>query len=480
MKKRQLALLCSTFCALAWGTSWGQVEIPPAPVVPPDAVSSIPIDQLPPGARALGLAGAFSAVADDATAAEANPAGMVQLFKPEVSVHVRNSDNDLDFYDPEGRNPRPFTGQDARFINNYSDSATNVSFASFVYPVDNFVFSAFYTNNADIEALAEPDTFFDPNFVDTYSSRQALGGELDGFGLSVAYRINDKISLGLTVKRNELEIASFDETQVDNFRDFEFIFNNARPDISPEEFAAVVRDRFIIGNEVRGDDSAMSYSFGALLKPNDQWSFAATYRIGAEFDIASNGYFIQELGCIGEGQARDVCDLGFRGIDLDPFNTTSINDLPNDIRVPDIITFGTAWRPGETWLLSLDINKISYGDLTQPRDSTLGFEFPVDGTAFGDPPIILDDIERIEDEWTFHFGAEKVFLLDGDLFNLITVRAGAFTEADRDGTRLLDTDDTHFTVGLGVTLLDFNLQFDIAADFSDRTDNIVASAIYRF
>jgi hypothetical protein len=38
------------------------------------------------GARALGLAGAFTAIADDATAASWNPAGLVQLERPELSA----------------------------------------------------------------------------------------------------------------------------------------------------------------------------------------------------------------------------------------------------------------------------------------------------------------------------------------------------------------------------------------------------------
>lgn len=42
-----------------------------------------------PGARSLGLGGAFTALADDATAALANPAGLDQLAEPEVSVEGR-------------------------------------------------------------------------------------------------------------------------------------------------------------------------------------------------------------------------------------------------------------------------------------------------------------------------------------------------------------------------------------------------------
>ena len=38
------------------------------------------------GARALGMGGAFIAVADDATAASWNPGGLIQLERPEISV----------------------------------------------------------------------------------------------------------------------------------------------------------------------------------------------------------------------------------------------------------------------------------------------------------------------------------------------------------------------------------------------------------
>ena len=43
-----------------------------------------------PGARSLGMGGAFLGLADDASAAEANPSGLTVLRRPEVSVEVRN------------------------------------------------------------------------------------------------------------------------------------------------------------------------------------------------------------------------------------------------------------------------------------------------------------------------------------------------------------------------------------------------------
>ena len=47
-----------------------------------------------PGARSLAMGGAFIALADDATSAYSNPAGLIQLGRPEVSLEYRGWDFD--------------------------------------------------------------------------------------------------------------------------------------------------------------------------------------------------------------------------------------------------------------------------------------------------------------------------------------------------------------------------------------------------
>ena len=67
-----LGLCLAPWCYIS--LSWAQVvEIPSSP----NPVGS--------GARALGMGGAFIAVADDATAATWNPGGLIQLETPEIS-----------------------------------------------------------------------------------------------------------------------------------------------------------------------------------------------------------------------------------------------------------------------------------------------------------------------------------------------------------------------------------------------------------
>jgi hypothetical protein len=69
----------------------GSLTEPAAPQPPSFRPPTIFAAPLPSGsgARALGLAGAFTAIADDATAASWNPAGLVHLERPEASFVVR-------------------------------------------------------------------------------------------------------------------------------------------------------------------------------------------------------------------------------------------------------------------------------------------------------------------------------------------------------------------------------------------------------
>jgi hypothetical protein len=51
-----------------------------------------------PGARSLAMGGAFVGLADDATAAYANPAGLTVLLQPEVSLEGRSWDSSFEYF----------------------------------------------------------------------------------------------------------------------------------------------------------------------------------------------------------------------------------------------------------------------------------------------------------------------------------------------------------------------------------------------
>src|SRR6267143_198688 len=89
-----------------------------------------------PGARSLGMGGAFLGLADDASAAEANPAGLTILRKPEVSIEGRNFE-EQQVFTTSGTYPKL-----ARTAFSHYSQRVNVTFGSVVVPVKNFTFGA--------------------------------------------------------------------------------------------------------------------------------------------------------------------------------------------------------------------------------------------------------------------------------------------------------------------------------------------------
>jgi long-subunit fatty acid transport protein len=429
--------------------------------------SGLPIDLLPPGARSLGLGGAFAGVADDATAAVANPAGLTILTAKEFSLHFRNTDSDIDFFDPDAYDSTIFAGQPGRLNKRYSDSTSSVSFASFVLPFDRFVFSAYYLTQLDFKSAQTggPDSVYDSSFVDTYFNDNSIDASMDGFGASAAFRVTDSFSIGLTVQNSSLDVTSLDRWQLDDFFDLEKDFSEDFGG-SREDWAAVVVDEFIAQSTIDDSDSDTTFSLGLMYNLNSNWSFGLVYREGAEFDLSSNQRQALNFGCTGSGMMTDICNENQA--------TGSIETLGSGtatIKVPDTLTLGIGWRPTDTLLVSFDINDIGYSDLTPVRRFTQGF-----GTDVNSNGQLTEDIG---DETAFHLGVEKVFVLESN--NTFTVRGGVFTIEDHDGNATLDTGDTVISLGVGATFgSQGQFQMDLGASFGDQSDNIILSGIYRF
>jgi long-subunit fatty acid transport protein len=100
-----LAIVLSA--SLAWGQIVQTIEISSSP----NPVGS--------GARALGMGGAFIGVADDATAASWNPAGLIQLETPEVSIvgaySHRREDTTFEAF-PEASGPQTVSTTDLNYL----------------------------------------------------------------------------------------------------------------------------------------------------------------------------------------------------------------------------------------------------------------------------------------------------------------------------------------------------------------------------
>jgi len=256
-----------------------------------------------PGARSLGMGGAFIGLADDASAAEANPAGLTILRKPEVSIEARNY-LEQQLFSTTGTYPditrTPFTHYSQR---------VDVTFASFVYPIKNFTIGAYYheplrnqgtgqvipiTNQFSGKVEADVPTFYLPkNGTGPVTRQQCIDintrlnddfaclqytilpflSSLDireqTWGLALAYKIGN-FSIGGTIREQRLTETAFTFRVTPDF-DFSSISVQATSDITAN-------------NEEAKPKSALSGAIGIKWAPNDRFSIGGVYKKGAKFD----------------------------------------------------------------------------------------------------------------------------------------------------------------------------------------------------
>jgi hypothetical protein len=151
-----------------------------------------------PGARSLAFGGAFAPLADDATAAYANPAGLVQLLRPEFSA--------------EGRLHAEIGDTSTEEVQ--LSNASGLSFFSAVYPLRRFSFAAYLHNLAQIEVENDlspqrPARALGP----ATAGERLIGLDIWRLGLAAAYRLRDNLSLGAGVSyfRGTTELVPADD-----------------------------------------------------------------------------------------------------------------------------------------------------------------------------------------------------------------------------------------------------------------------------
>jgi long-subunit fatty acid transport protein len=150
------------------------------------------------GARAIGMGGAFIAIADDATAASWNPAGLVQLERPELSVvgdYVSRSADYSSSNDPETNTS---SKTDEFNLNYFSASYPFTYFnRNMVISINNqrlYDFKLSLDYNFETTAQAPPMTVTTSQHI-----QYSQDGYVGALGLAYAVEINPRLSFGLTL-----------------------------------------------------------------------------------------------------------------------------------------------------------------------------------------------------------------------------------------------------------------------------------------
>jgi hypothetical protein len=397
-----------------------------------------------PGARSMGFGGAFVALADDATAAFANPAGLVQLLEPEISLEGRSWRYSIPFTlggrvegEPSGIGLDDTEG--LRFGRS-EETVTGLSFLSFVYPRKRWSVAFYRHQLANVESFSETQGVFagDPccpeRFLDQRSSTDL---EVGTYGISGACRVSSVLKLGIG-------LTYFDGTLVSESELFR------RDDDSPESFfepISYLPERMVIGQPFTIDDTDWGFTAGFLWNVSKVWSLGGVYREGPELEIFS----------------------------------TLVTGPESGLGVPAGTVLGTLSLPAsfaDVWGLGLAYRS--------PRGRiTAAFEW--DRVEYSEPLESLGvDDQVIDDADELHLGGEYVFL---DKVPVVAVRAGVWLDPDHRARAITDKpfvtaliqggdDELHYAAGLGFAFPVF--QVDLAIDLSDLVDTASISAIYTF
>jgi len=368
-----------------------------------------------PGARANAMGRAFIGVADDATAAVTNPAGLLRLTKPQVYFEFKSTDIKVPrLADPESL----FTLAPTQF----TQVVGVPSFLSASVPVGSRL--AFgvtrhefldYQESFNLSARPIPN---DPGF-DIFNpvtgSSKFTGVTYAG---SAAFKVNDHLQVGVTLSSNHLSAVS-------QATRFAFLGPS-----SVNQFALTTST--IVKNQtaINGTSSAFGATLGLLWETSDgKVSAGFQFTKGPSFQVSETEVVNPGFGANPQVQ---LTPLPFTG---PPFNGSAVTV---SIHVPNRAGAGVAFRPGARLLIAADAVYIGYSSLAQ--DFTVVFP----GSSLVASQFSVANVVEA------HAGVE--YLLTNSAEHRVFVRAGVFTNPD------------HTTRFCGCS--------------SDATDNAIATAQY--
>lgn len=434
------------------GTTSASAQSSPVPF-PAGAPSSFEFSLSNPGARSLGLGGAFVALADDATAAFANPAGLVKLLRPEVSVEARHWAYSTPFVRNGRLSARP-TGilldDEAGLREGRSEEEVDsLSFVSLVYPRGRWSFAVYHHQQIDFSSRIETRGLFgdqaSPPFAPRHvDMRSTTRDRIASDGLSIGLDLGKGWSVGLGLSHFDAELSTTSEF---------FWPRIPIPDAIYGEIPFSEEHR-VLTLDIRSHDTDWGWIAGLLWRPTQELEVGAFYRKGPEVELGIE---------VRSGQ----------NLPGPPPGTTLFEGTVSPMTFPDVYGLGVSYQLlSECLTLSFEWDRVTYSSVLE------GFRRDLDSGG------ALDDGNEL------HFGAEYAWLRARPL---VAVRAGAWLDPDHrirstqdpeTGVELIEglfrrgSDEWHVAFGVGVVFE--HLQVDVAADLSERVDTVALSTIVTF
>lgn len=285
-------------------------------------------DFINPGAKSLSLAGAFSGLADDATASFANPAGLTFLGGPEVSVEFRGGPVNTPFLQGGRTSGAPSgLGVDTNAGVVYANSSARlagISYLSVVLPhrSNRWVLAGYRHELARIDQSFSTDGVFGQDPAE-FTPRRDVPQDgvrrlsITGYGLAGAYKPTRTVSIGAALVAYHFDFDSeFKRYFVDDF------FGAVNRNVSREALFGYTAQR--------GNDTSLAPVVGATID-RGRLRMGAVYRRGASFSFDT----------IGDDDSS----------------------VPGTFRVPHTASVGASYRPASQWVLMGEVTRVSYARL---------------------------------------------------------------------------------------------------------------------
>lgn len=364
------------------------------------------------GARALGIGGAFIAIADDATAASWNPGALLRLKRPEISFVGSCFSGRRKFLDSH------VSGD----INDISDPSLHINYLSIAYPFllwkRNMVFSLNYQHLYEF-SMDTVFSWYDPLIDMEKTSQKRQKGALDALSPAFAIQVNPSLFLGIA--------ANFwlDDMPGNYWENLNII--------SGEKTGGSVRT---YGRLYEGYDfSGFNTTLGFL------WRISHRLTIGG---VAKTPF-----------AAKITREWTYLGVEEHPGNPT-LNQYITDsdreyltLHMPISYGIGTSYHFSNTFLAAFDVYRTQWEDylLCYPTGERLS---PINNK--------LDYEANIEPTIQARFGAEYLLKRNS---GIIPIRFGIFYDPEPAEGRV----DDFYGAGAGTGFLCRRFSFDMAYQY---------------
>jgi long-subunit fatty acid transport protein len=384
------------------------------------------------GARAVGMGGAFIGIADDATAASWNPAGLIQLERPELSIV-----GDYNYRKEE------FTSSSHPEIDNTGRvDEVALNYFSATYPFHlyrNMVVSINYQRLYDFKQNF--DYRYDYSFagldLEQYKSF-SQDGSVGALGLAAAVEITPKLSLGVTL----------------NIWTDQLLWENGWDEYYTEHGVGTLGGvSAIIDTRIHDKYSqfrGVNANFGLL------WHITKPLTIGAVVKTPFTASLLHEFS---SGETQTIGG-----------STTVLPSIYQkedvELDMPMSYGIGIAWRFSDAFSIDIDVYRTLWSKYILTDDQ--GNEFsPIDGRPKSQ--------SQVKDTTQVRIGGEYLFIKQ-NMNMVIPVRAGFFY--DPQPSEGSPEDFFGFAIGSGIAYKQFI--FDVAYQFRWGNDvdtgNLIATS----